>query len=83
MSNFSFKPLLQNNEVPQYGSVQADEPTIKSEDNEEPVVTQGTFSSIMMFLMRQSYIAALIIMMVCVEKLFCTYVFLFLKCLLL
>lgn len=56
-------PLLQNNEVPQYGSVQADEPTIKSEDNEEPVVTQGTFSSIMMFLMRQSYIAALIIMM--------------------
>ena len=50
----------------QSADVQPEEPALpeQNQDQDEPVNVQGTFSSIMMFLMRQSYVAALVVMMV-------------------
>ncbi len=46
-------------------NVVAEEPVQPIREPDEYPGVQGTLGSIMMFLMRQSYIAALIIMMVC------------------
>ena len=64
-----FQPLLETSHTSHYGAVEEpQQPTlIVPEPSHEPSDVQGLFSSIMMFLMRQSYIAALIIMMVCTE----------------
>lgn len=76
--SFSIQTLMSSaNDNPNYNTIERnpDDPVpeepvqpvshVRSEDTEEePVEVQGTLGSIIMFLMRQSYIAALIIMMV-------------------
>ena len=44
--------------------MQPELPAVQTEHPVEQISVQGTFSSIVMFLMRQNYIAALIVMMV-------------------
>ena len=44
--------------------IQPELPAVQTELPVEPITVQGTFSSIIMFLMRQNYIAALLVMMV-------------------
>ena len=63
-SNAKSVRLLANRSSVSYGTVEHPvEPVMIQEEPEQPVHIQSTLSSMLMFLMRQSYIAALIIMM--------------------
>ena len=68
-ANTKSAPLLPNRSSVSCGTVDHPvEPVMMEEEPEQPVHVQSTLSSMLMFLMRQSYIAALIIMMVSLKR---------------